>query len=416
MDSSDPASAASRDAEAVPLADLDVSRPERFLSNTHGPYFARLRREEPVHYCRRSAYGPYWSITRLDDIIAIEADHIRFSSDGNVIIGDVPAMFDDTRAFATSDPPAHTCERTAVLPAVSTKRVAALEAATRAHIGAVLDSLPAGDTFDWVQRVSVELTTQMVALLFDFPWHERELLPYWSEVLMTAPQPGQVVDTPAARDAVLDEYRRRMLDLWRERAMEAPRDDIISLLAHNSGTSTMAENPSRLMGIVALIAGANEAARGALSGCVVAFDQFPCEWETLSANRSLAANAAAEIIRWQSPIAHMRRTATQDVQFRGRHIRKGDRVVMWYCSANRDETYFDAGESLRVDRHNARRHLAFGSGIHRCVGLHVATMQLRVLLEEMLARFARIEVVAEPKRMASNFSAGYEEVLVRVRP
>jgi len=415
MASSDSASAASSDADTVPLADLDVSRPERFLRNTHGPYFARLRREEPVHYCRQSAYGPYWSITRLDDIMAIEADHIRFSSDGNVIIGDVPAMFDDTRAFATSDPPAHTCERVAVQPSVSTKRVAALETTTRAHIGAVLDGLPVGDTFDWVQRVSVELTTQMVALLFDFPWSERELLPYWSEVLMTAPQAGEIVETPSARDAVLAEYRRRMLDMWHERAMDVPRDDIISLLAHNSGTSTMAQNPARLMGIVALIAGANEAARGALSGCVVAFDQFPREWEMLSANPSLAANAVAEIIRWQSPIAHMRRTATQDVEFRGRHIHKGDRVVMWYCSANRDETYFDAAEAVRVDRHNARRHLAFGSGIHRCLGLHVATMQLRVLLEETLARFTRVEMVSEPRRTASNFAAGYEEVLVRIR-
>jgi cytochrome P450 len=293
--------------------------------------------------------------------------------------------------------------------------VASIEATTRSRIAAVLDGLPAGEPFDWVRRVSVELTTEMVAQLFDMPWEERRLLPYWSEVLMTTPGAGQIVSTPAERDAVLAQYRQRMLELWHARAKGQPRDDIISLLAHNPGTATMAECPSRLLGIVALIAGANEAARGALSGCVVAFDQFPHEWNTLRANPSLVSNAVAEIIRWQSPIAHMRRTATQDVEFRGRRISTGDRVVMWYCSGNRDEMYFDAGDVLRVERHNARRHLAFGAGIHRCLGVHVATMQLRVLLEEMLARFTRIELVAEPKRTASNFSAGYEEVLVRVR-
>ena len=402
------------DPECVALDALDVSRPERFASNTHWPCFARLRREAPVHFCRESAYGPYWSITRLDDIQAVEADYRHFSSDGNVIIGDVPSEFDETRAFATSDPPVHTRERGAVAPGLAAKRVAVFEAETRQQVATFLDGLPKDRTFNWVQHISIALTTHMVATLFDFPQGERHLLPYWSEVLVTTPGPGQIVRTWEERNAVLEVYRSRILQMWRARASASPREDIISLLAHNPDTASMAGDPSHLLGLVTLVAGANEAARGALSGCVVGFNHYPDAWEALRADPSLVPNAVAEIIRWQSPIAHMRRTATADIEFRGRSIRKGDRVVMWYCSGNRDETYFEDADRLWVSRPNARRHVAFGSGIHRCLGVHVANMQLRVLLEEILRRFSRVELRAEPTRTVSNFSAGFTDVPVRV--
>ncbi|MEQ1574225.1 MAG: cytochrome P450 [Vicinamibacterales bacterium] len=405
---------ATREAEDTPIAALDVSRVDRFQANTHWPCFTRLRREEPVHFCPESVHGAYWSVTRLDDILAVETNHRQFSSERNVIIGDVPATFDATRAFATADPPEHTRERKAVTPAMSPQRVAILEARTRANIGAVLDGLPLDETFDWVERVSVELTTQMVAMLFDFPWEERRLLPYWSEVLVTTPQVGAITTTAVERDAIVNEYRSRILEMWRARAGESPGDDIISALAHNPDTAGMIEDPSHLIGTVSLVAGANEASRGALSGSIVAFNQFPGEWERLRADPSLASNAAAEIVRWQTPISHMRRTAVEDVEFRGRLIRRGDRVVMWYCSGNRDEAYFEDGDALRIARPNARRHVAFGGGIHRCLGSHVAEMQLRVLLEEILKRFTLVELAAEPRRKASNFSAGFDQVLVRI--
>jgi cytochrome P450 len=397
------------------IADLDVSLPERFQHQTHWPLFARLRRDDPVHFCPESAYGPYWSVTTNEDILAVEVNHRQFSSDGNVIIGDVPADFDETRAFATSDPPVHTRERGAVSPALSPARVAQLEEQTRQRIRTVLEGLPRGEPFNWATGVSAELTIQMVATLFDFPMAERHRLSYWTEVLVTTPAPGALVSSWDERERVICEYRERMLHLWRQR-VEAPGEDVISSLAHCPDTASMAdEDPAHLVGTITLVAGANEAARGALSGSVVAFNQFPGEWERLRADPSLIANAAAEIVRWQTPIIHMRRTATEDVEFKGRHIRAGDRVVMWYCSGNRDERVFDDADVFRIDRRNARRHVGFGGGIHRCVGSHVAEMQLRVLLEEMLRQFDRVELVAEPRRIASNFSASYDEVLVRIR-
>jgi len=404
---------ATPEATSIALADLDVSRAVRFQANTHWPFFARLRCEDPVHFCPDSVHGSYWSITRYDDIVAVEKDYHQFSSEGNVIIGDVPAKF-DAPAFATSDPPVHTRERKAVMPALSPKRLRTMETDVRTHIGSLLDGLPLKETFNWVEQVSVEITNQMVAMLFGLPPREKRLFPYWAEVLVTTPQPGAITATWSERDAILEEYRTRIQEMWHKRANEPPADDIISALARNPDTASMADDPAHLIGTVTMLAGANEASRGALSGGVVAFNKFPAEWDKLRAQPALVTNAACEIVRWQTPIIHMRRTATQDVEFRGRHIRKGDRVVMWYCSANRDEAYFEDGNTFRIERANARRHLAFGSGIHRCLGSHVAELQLRILWEEVLKRFRRIELAGEPTRKLSNFSAGYDEVPVRV--
>ena len=402
------------DAETTPLASLDVSRPDRFQANTHWAYFARLRREDPVHFCGASPYGPYWSITRYDDILAVEAKHGAFSSDGNVIIGDVRPEFDATRAFVTSDPPVHTRERKAVAPAVSRERIGCLEERIRSQVAALLDHLPREIAFNWVERVSNELTTQMIATLFDFPWEQRHRLAYWAEVVLTTPEAGALVTSWEEREQVISEYRSTMLELWHSRAKEAKRGDVLSTLAHCPEIASMPDDPARLIGLITLMASANEAARGALSAVAVAFHQFPEEWEKLRGDRSLIANAASEIIRWQTPISHMRRTATHDVEFCGKIIRKGDRVVMWYCSGNRDESHFEAADKLKIDRLNARGHVAFGAGIHRCLGSHVAEMQLCVLLEEILARFNKIDLLAEPRRTASNFSSRYQEVIVRL--
>lgn len=396
------------------LSDLDVSRIDRFLNNTHWSYFSRLRRESPVHYCAESPYGPYWSITRYDDILAIDKNHHQFSSAGNVIIGDVPESF-NSRAFMVADPPVHTRERKAILPAVSPRRLAMLEELIRSRICAVLDALPRNETFDWSVRVSGELTTQMVATLFDFPWAERHLLPYWSDVIMETPRVDTEAISEEHRQAITEDYLARLRELWRSRAESPPRGDFISCLAHNPATSDMIDDAAHLIGTVTLLIGANDTTRSSISGGIVAFNQFPEEWQKLRADTSLIPNVAAEIVRWQTPLSHMRRTATEDVEFQGKLIRKNDRVVMWYCSGNRDESVFDEPDAFRIERPNARRHLSYGYGIHRCVGRHVAELQLRILWEEILKRFEWIELMAEPKRTASNFFAGYDEVLAQIR-
>jgi cytochrome P450 len=395
------------------LARLDVSRVERFAANSHWPLFARLRRETPVHYCAESAYGPYWSITRLVDIITIEKAHDVFSSRGNIIIGDVRPEYDEP-AFATFDPPEHTRDRLAAAPAVSPTRLGQLEPEMRTVIASLLDALPRGEAFNWASRVSEQITMHMVAALFDWPRDDKARLPYWCEVMTATPSLNGIVTGFAERAAVLETFKGELMQVWHERARKEQGEDVLSRLARHPETKAMADHPKRVVGIVALIAGANEAARGALTGGVLAFHEFPEQWLRLRTDRSLLGSAVSEIVRWQSPILHMRRTATREVEFQGRRIPKGARVVLWYCSGNRDEAVFDDAEAFLIGRPNVHRHIGFGFGIHRCFGRHVAEMELRILWEEILNRFASIEVVAPPKRFASNFAAGFEALSVRV--
>ena len=389
--------------------------PAHFADGSHWQIFARLRRTAPVHYCADSPYGPYWSITRYADIVATEKDHCRFSSKDNILINDVDPLFDATRAFATADPPQHTRERRAVSGVLAPGAVRNLEPELRGWIVEILDALPLDEPFDWMHRVAIEITQRMAARLFDFPQPERARLGHWAEALVTLPQPGALIETAADRQRVIAEYRDRMLELWHERAQGATQADVISALACDPATASMHQVPERMLGALSLIAGANEAARAALGGCVVAFARFPGQWAQLRAEPALARNAVAEIIRWQTPISHMRRTVTEDVLMQGQRLRAGDKVVLWYCSGNRDEAMFSKADELLIDRPNARQHMAFGFGIHRCLGRHVAELELRILLEECLQRFLRIELAGDADQLVSNFSSGYPELQVRVR-
>tara|TARA_R110000787_G_scaffold138484_1_gene252122 strand:+ start:22053 stop:23303 length:1251 start_codon:yes stop_codon:yes gene_type:complete len=396
------------------LQALDVSSPERFQRNEHPALFRALRRDYPVHYCPESPYGPYWSVSRYEDVLAVERDHAVYSSENNIIIGDVPAEFDVTRAFATSDPPRHTQERRAVLPAFTRKRLEALEEGVRDKIRTLLRRLPRNTSFDWVENVATVITNNMVGELFDLSVADREQLPFWCEALVTTPAPGAIVETWQERQAVVETFRDRLLSLWTERRQDHSRCDVVTALTQNRDTAHMDCDPLRLVGTVALIAGANEAARGALTGAIVAFDQFPQQRALLQNDPALIKSAVAEIVRWQTPIIHMRRTTTQETTLRTCVIPKGSKVVMWYCSANRDESVFEDADKLDISRSNSDKHLGYGSGIHRCLGQHVAEMELRVLLEELLASNLRIEMVSPPERFFSNFSSNYARLMVRV--
>lgn len=400
---------------SLPIDQIDPSRAELYLNNRHGDYFRRLRQDDPVHFCARSDFGPYWSITRFNDIIAVETNTRVFSSEPTIIIGEPTDGFQPPM-FIAMDPPIHDVQRRAASPAVSPTRLSELEDLIRQRAGAILDGLPVGPTFNWVERVSKELTTQMLATLFDFPFEDRHLLPYWSDVSTSSEAVGIPTDM-AERQRILMECLNYFARLWQERAAAPQKFDFISLLAHNPDTRDMIRNPMELLGnLMLLIVGGNDTTRNSISGGVVFLNQFPGEYDKLRANPALIPNMVSETIRYQTPLSHMRRTVTEDVVFNGKQIRKGDKVVLWYCSGNRDETVIENPDVFRIDRERARHHISFGFGIHRCMGNRMAEMQLRVLWEEIMKRFSRIEVVAEPQRVLSNFVNGYEEVQVRLHP
>ena len=402
-------------AYATPLEDLNPGDPDLFLNDTHWPYFERLRREAPVHWCRDSEFGPYWSVTRYNDIMAVDTNHQVFSSDaalGGITIRD--ARPDLRRpSFIAMDPPKHDVQRKTVSPAVAPANLALMEPIIRERAAKILDALPIGETFDWVDRVSIELTTQMLATLFDFPFEERRKLTRWSDFATTLPMPGGLVETEDARQEVLMECLAYFTRLWNERINEPPRGDLVSMMAHGEATRDM--TPMEYLGnVILLIVGGNDTTRNSLTGGLLALNRFPAEYDKLRADPSLIPNMVPEIIRWQTPLAHMRRTALIDTELGGQTIKAGDKVVMWYVSGNRDDSVIDDPQAFKIDRERPRQHLSFGFGIHRCVGNRLAELQLKVVWEEILKRWSRIEVMEEPKRVRSSFVKGYESMQVRI--
>ncbi len=410
------------DVSQVPLDEIDVSQPHLFKNDTWRPLFARLRAEAPVHYLADSENGPFWSVTTHEMTKAVDANHKVFSSEeGGIAIVD-PMPLDGEQlmrdpSFISMDEPKHARQRNAVSPAVAPKNLAELEPLIRERAADILDNLPVGETFNWVDKVSVELTARMLATLFDFPYERRRDLIRWSDVATAVPKvTGEANDMGARRDALI-ECATTFYQLWQERAAQPPKFDFVSMLAHGEATKHLSEDPLLMLGnIILLIVGGNDTTRNSISGGVVALNQYPEEYQKLRDNPHLIPNMVAEIVRWQTPVIHMRRTALEDVELGGKTIRKGDKVVMWYLSGNRDETVFPDADRLMIDRPNARQHVSFGFGVHRCMGNRLAEMQLRVLWEEIMKRFHTVEVVGDVERLSNNFIRGIASVPVQLRP
>jgi cytochrome P450 len=400
----------------MPIASIDVSDPGLYENDTWRPLFERLRRDDPVHHCTDSPYGPYWSITRYADIMDVEVNHAMFSSSqelGGIQIAEVgrPGEF---ASFIRMDPPDHTARRRTVAPIVGPTNIANMEATIRERTAATLDALPRGEVFDWVDRVSIELTTMMLATLFDFPWEDRRKLTFWSDVaIANVNSPDAPVRSEDERFAELGRMAQYFGKLWNERVNAPPRFDLISMLAHGEATQKM--EPREFVGTLALlIVGGNDTTRNSMTGGLLALASHPEQWAKLRANPELVPSLVSETIRYQTPVIHMRRTAREDSELGGKTIRKGDKVVMWYVSGNRDDSAIERADEFIVDRARPRQHLAYGAGVHRCVGDRLADLQLRILWEEILRRDLDIEIAGPPKRLYSNFIRGYRTLPVRI--
>lgn len=399
---------------SLPLEAIDFSDPSLFQSGAIGKCFERLRREDPVHFQKDGMYGPFWSITKFKDIMAVDTDHGTFSSEARLGGIAITERGLHRQNFIAMDPPRHDSQRRAVSPVVAPQNLAMLESLIRSRSVDILESLPINETFDWVEHVSKNLTTQMLATLFDFPFEDRNLLTYWSGLSLVDVHAG----TPITSEEIREEWLQPCYDyftrLWNERVNQPPRNDLVSMLAHSEAAVTMTQEEYR-GNIILLINGGNDTTRNSISGGLLALNENPAEYQKLRDNPDLVTSMISEIIRWQTPLAHMRRTAVKDVDLNGKAIKAGDKVVMWYLSGNRDEEVIPDADKFIIDRKNVRHHISFGFGLHRCVGNRLAEMQLRVLWEEIIKRFPLIEIVGTPVRTFSNFVHGFDSMPVRIR-
>ena len=399
----------------IPLKDLDPAQPDLFAQDAMWPMFDRLRAEAPVHLTEDGAHGRFWSVTRWDDIMAVDTNHADYSSADGIVLPSKESEAESAKrptrpSFISMDPPKHDVQRKTVSPAVAPANLAIMGPLIRERAGKILDGLPIGEEFDWVDLVSKELTAMTLATLFEFPQEDRRLLTHWSDMFTNAPGHG-----PARSwEHKLEEANNcfsRFTELWNERVNAPPQGDLVSMMAHGEATRDM-EMHEYHGNVVLLIIGGNDTTRNTISGSVFALNKYPDQYAKLKADPSLIPSMVSETIRWQTPLAHMRRTATRDVELGGKTIGKGDKVVMWYVSGNRDDSVIDNPNAYIIDRERPRQHLSFGFGIHRCVGNRLAELQLTIIWEEIMKRFPHIELVAEPLRTHSVFVKGYETLPV----
>ncbi|WP_066548015.1 MULTISPECIES: cytochrome P450 [unclassified Sphingomonas] len=400
--------------EAGTAADpFDVTRPELYRDDTWHAPFRKLRADAPVHYCASSDFGPYWSVSNYKYIVEVESLPDLYSSEvAGITVADLQEGDVRMPMFIAMDRPKHTGQRRTVAPAFTPSEMIRLNPNVRQRTAEILDALPVGETFDWVDNVSIELTTQMLAILFDFPWEDRRKLTFWSD---------WAGDIEIVKDAEKRQERLKHLyecaayfgQLWQSKIGKDPTPDLISMMLHSDAMAEM--EPNEFLGnLILLIVGGNDTTRNSMTAFAYGLDQFPDERAKLEADPALIPNAVQEIIRWQTPLSHMRRTATQDTVLAGQQIKAGDKIALWYVSANRDESVFEDADSIRVDRPNARRHLAFGHGIHRCVGARLAELQIGILMEEMAKRRLRVNVVGAPERIGACFVHGYRKLPVEL--
>jgi linalool 8-monooxygenase len=401
---------------------VDLKNPDVFGGGIPHEVFARMRREAPVAWNAEDDGRGFWSVTRYEDIVAVSKNPKVFSSerkhgghrmfDENVV-GVAGVGADKTEApMISMDPPEHNQYRRMVSPGFSPQRVRQLEERIRDRVRAILERLKGAESCDFVTDIAAELPIQMLAELMGVPQEDRGKLFEWSNALIAEDDP-EYRSSPEATAKKIASMAEYAVELWNQR-FENPGDDLISMLVH-SRIDGEAMTRERYIGtFILLVAAGNETTRNSIAGGFLALAEHPEEKRRIIDDRSLLGSAASEIVRWVSPVMHMRRTAIEDAEIGGQAIRAGDKVILWYCSANRDEAIFT--DPLRFDVGRAEPpHLGFGIGQHFCLGARLAEMQIRIFYDEFLRRYPKARPNGPLRRIRSNFIVGYKSIPTALR-
>ncbi len=397
----------------------DLKDPDLYMRGEHHEIFRELRAQEPVYWNPEIDSTGFWAITRYDDIERISKNPNLFSSakhmGGHRIFNEHEIAENQTDATMISmDPPEHAAYRRMITPGFVPKRVSNMEARIRARVTRLLDNLPKTGEAEFVSAVAAALPIEVLAELFGVPESDGPKLFEWSNATVGEDDPELRVSDDYMRQCIM-EMAGYAAGLWQQR-VEAPGDDLISMLVHSKIEGEALTFPAFIGTFILLVVAGNETTRNSISGGLLALSEHPAERRKLLDNPSLIPSAVQEIVRWVSPVLHMRRTATEDTEIRGQRIRRGDKVVMWYASANRDEEKWAEPDRFDVTRYansQTPTQLGFGAGQHFCLGSRLAELQLRVLFEELLKRFPDIEVAGPVRRLRSNFISGIKEMPVR---
>jgi cholest-4-en-3-one 26-monooxygenase len=397
------------------LADIDLTNPDAFVAGVPHEWFTRLRREAPVHWHPEADGGGFWAVTSYDDFVTVNREWQTYSSmRGAVYMWDIPeeALEQQRMLMLNMDPPLHTRYRLLINKGFTPRMVNALEVTMRDRTREILDRVADRGECDFVVDVAAELPLQVIADLMGVPQEDRHKLFDWSNRMIGAEDPeyGLTEEDTAVASMELYAYASELANAKRAE----PGADLISVLSQAEVDGEQLSGLEIDLFFLLLSVAGNETTRNLISHGLVALLEHPDQLARLRANPELMGSAIEEMLRWASPVMQFRRTATVDHELHGQPIREGDKIVFWHISANRDETRFDNPFAFDIAR-SPNEHVAFGGGgPHFCLGANLARMEIRVMFEELLARFPEMEITGEVSRLRSNFINGIKHIPLRV--
>lgn len=398
----------------------DLKNPDLYVEYMPYAVFAELRRNDPVHWNPETDGAGFWSVLRFEDILSVSRQPELFSSahenGGHRIFNEnevgLTGAGDSAIGipFISRDPPTHTQYRKFILPALSPGRLEGIEQRIVERAERLFSAVPLNETIDILPLFTVPLPLLTLAELLGLPEDTARDLHRWTDAFVGEDDP-EFRQSPEVMQTVLGEFFAFCQQLFAARRA-SPAQDIASLLANTEIYGQPVAFGDFVGNLILALVGGNETTRNSINHSLINFAGNPDQWRQLREQPALMPQAVREMVRHASPVIHMRRTATRDTELGGKRISKGDKVVVWYPSGNRDETVFPAAERFDINR-TFTQHLAFGAGTHVCVGSRLAEMQLRVAFSLITRRVRDIEFV-RARRVRSNFINGFKSLEVRL--